>query len=587
MLNTKEQSNEQIARQIESIIDNYHKSNPVLGKSRNNVLLNTLVVYETAYCMVMDNQGKEISREALSNTQTLREGLNMAVKWIYDCCPHYKIIHNFNIKELKGLNDLFEYAIKYNQLCEIYTLWSRQNTKSRAKLVAYDDKTNTLNFSHSEIDGVNTALLRNQAINNVSTPTFQRPAFDILDHVSDFKKTITLDDKGRIQYDISDGVWEASLNVQKHQIRNFNELPRDWLLSGFTLGEFLDVWAVLCTKTSLHQLAYTSVKGVVKNEEDSIIIKKFDELCSEIVEKTSISYETVSKVISWLIYDPKNRKTHIMWQPIVKLDSENCAIIPSLIFGVNAEHSLISFINKTGYKNIYLNLSTQKEALMQESLSNKLSKYTHLKIAMSRKLPNPLPDMDYILYDSNNKTLFIAEIKWLIAAESVHEILSRDQDLEKGISQAVKIHEYAQNNVEDTLLRAFEESNLPVDHIFSCVISKNSIGSSYLDRKVPIINEESLISLFENYNGNLYNVVKAIKQGDYLPKVNEEFSIEKNDIDYAGYKFSFPQFNPLKKPGIKILYNIKKVKRNDPCPCGSISETTKLPKKYKKCCGVS
>ncbi|KJS10477.1 MAG: hypothetical protein VR67_18005 [Peptococcaceae bacterium BRH_c8a] len=172
----------------------------------------------------------------------------------------------------------------------------------------------------------------------------------------------------------------------------------------------------------------------------------------------------------------------------------------------------------------------------------------------------------------------------MIAIDSIPEVCARDEDLAKGIDQAKLIKEYAEKNLEDTLNRAFGINRIEVDNLFTCVISKNNLGTSELADFIPVITEDILINLFTLHKGNLKDVINSIEQKDFLPEEGKDYGVLTPEIEYAGYRFKFPAITLELEKDKTMVELFQKIGRNDPCPCGRINPSTGKPMKYKKCC---
>ncbi|HEY8363733.1 MAG TPA: hypothetical protein VIK77_12835 [Tissierellaceae bacterium] len=385
-----------------------------------------------------------------------------------------------------------------------------------------------------------------------------------------------------IEYTVPQEIWEAFHRLAKNQMRTACELPEDWTFTYFSLKEFKEVWAVLLAKAQIHSMAclLSGKKGA--GIESVVLVEKFETLCKDIASKTNLSYSKVEQILHFITYNPTIKNVDIIMQPLIMLDSSQVAISPHLIIPSNFERNLIVLINKVDQAS-YSRLSNNKENIMGNELVQKISKaFPNLKLEQKIQLPSPLPDMDLIIYDENTNVLFIGEMKWLIQPDSIQEVCSRDEDLAKGICQAKRIKDYVENNLADSLNRIFGDEHIKVKKIFTCVVSKNTLGTSALDRVVPIINEEILMQLITKFNGNLQEVVNAIEAKEYLPKLGKDFKIIKHKIKYAGYLFRFQAVEVIIPSEHRTR---KKIGRNDPCPCGKINKNTGRPVKYKNCCG--
>ncbi len=271
----------------------------------------------------------------------------------------------------------------------------------------------------------------------------------------------------------------------------------------------------------------------------------------------------------------------MIFQPFIPFFGGKLAISPSLIITSRAERNLACLINKKDQQ-VYSRLSSTKEKLILSDLQTLLKgMYPSLGIEIKCQLPDSRPDIDLILYDRENAALAMVEVKWLIPSDSIKEVFSRDEDIQKGLSQAKIVSDYYASNPVDVQKRAFGEE-IPVKCAFTFVLTKNNIGSSNLKRVVPVIDQTSFLKLISISKGNLCVLKCLFDEEAFLPKEGIDWALMTVETKYAGYTLTGPGF--LMDPQPSDLLK-KKVSRNDPCPCGKINEVTKKPMKYKKCCG--
>jgi hypothetical protein len=213
---------------------------------------------------------------------------------------------------------------------------------------------------------------------------------------------------------------------------------------------------------------------------------------------------------------------------------------------------------------------------MQDELSLVIGKLPHVVVAQNKALPDPLPDVDYAIWDKESNTVLVCELKWLVEADSTSEVFARIQDIEHGCNQISDILVYGQDNPLDFFNKVFDVTEIEhTPQIIGCVISKRGIRAD--NSNVPVISTQRLLELFQQ--NRVYEVLDIIRNRSYLIPAPRSFEFGLKTISYAGYSFEIPAL--LKdQPIIQGTYKRagSKIGRNDPCPCGS-------GKKYKKCCG--
>lgn len=574
-----------IRENIEKVVDNYHKRNPLFKRSRATVLLNLLRTFEDM-CRLnpMNIMASIVSPDYLDvSLHNSLDAIDMAIQWAYECC-----LDNSEASEkvepevyLQSGATLFD-AQNYRVVCDNFTYYSRGRLHAN-----YNEKNRRLTFSFpNKKDGTSIELA-----DFIMRQQKKKASLSTMEFESNFQELVSIKDKlagsiyfegDQIKYQIDDEIWNAFYSVSKMQIDHSSELPDEWTFRTFNLGEYKQVWSVLLTIAQIHHMAclLSGKKGAAI--ESVVLLKRIGELCNEIALKIDLDIGKIGDIISFIIYNPEIKNNDVIWQPLINLYDDILAISPHLITTSNPERNLISLINKVEQAS-YSRVSNQKEDIMAEEILYELGqRYSHLYLKSKTMLPKPLPDIDLAIYDRVSKNLLLCEIKWLVSTDSIKEVVSRDADLSKGIDQAKKIQEYCKYKLEDLLLRLFNSHDIEVDHVLSCVVSKNNIGTSFLDDSIPILNQDNLMELFLQYNGDLSLIFQSINSKEYLPKENNLVKVKEQVVEYAGFKFCFP--------AITFTHNdttnqSNKIGRNDPCPCGKINPNTGKVIKYKKCCG--
>ena len=586
-----------VERTIEDKVDKYHLSNTFLKNERGTAVLHALRAFEDSIKMapsVFEAKGlisnKLGDRDIVINN--FIDGLDQTIKWIFECCPYgvSSVEIDYNGKINFAASQTLIQSMRYNRICDGYTLFSRDR-----QIVEYNEENNQLTFRFKNDDqgkreAADLFLAQNTKEDDLEKALKAIPSSII--NCFDLEKEIYYNEQG-LQYVISEEKSNSFDLISKTQVEYFSELPESWKMHGFTLGQFRQVWEVLLTKSMIHEAACKSSKEVGGAVEHIVMITTFEDLSKEITDKSKVAKEQVRLILKTLLYDASITNSHVIWQPIISLDDINIAIAPNLIMNSNFERNLICLLNKIAQPE-YSRLSNLKEEIMLDDLSEKLKLYSNISVSTAKKLPVPLPDMDLILYDKNRKVLFLAEIKWLLSIDSIKEICARDKDFEKGVSQAKLIKEYALENTSDVLNRAFGQIDLEVNQIYSCVISKNNIGSSFIDSSAKIINEASFLKILADTNGDLLEVIGIIDNNLFLPKAGVDYNLNQIEISYGNQNFmvqsvslntELPNTEKVNLTPMKSEKGKIKLRRNDPCFCGNINEKTGKVYKFKKCCG--
>ena len=150
---------------------------------------------------------------------------------------------------------------------------------------------------------------------------------------------------------------------------------------------------------------------------------------------------TCDKIIDDLTLRPENRSfTSLCITPFVPLDSrdDTLAVAPQfpLISAVD-ENALRNF--SYTYPALFSGQNTQKEEVMRSLLRSANPGY---KIDFSILLPDGSTEVNPLIEDEATSTVVLAELKWLRKPFKPLEVMEREKDLEKGITQLELIRAY-------------------------------------------------------------------------------------------------------------------------------------------------
>jgi hypothetical protein len=140
-------------------------------------------------------------------------------------------------------------------------------------------------------------------------------------------------------------------------------------------------------------------------------------------------------------------------------------------------------------------------------------------------------------------TLALIELKWLLEPVTIREIITKDDELLKGIEQVQEILKYSHENMSILSQRAFNESHLPVRQMWGTVISRNVVGTVRIRHEsVPVVEMSRFLFELDRANGDLSTLgVRLMDKGD-VPQVGIDYEEKEVEFDYAGYHFVVPAF---------------------------------------------
>ena len=579
----------EIIREVEQIVDSYHKQSPVFLLNRKTALYYALTLFEDQ-TRLGSTSILQLTSDKLRYSFFVREqldALNIVIQWIFRECRHseddeldMRNIHDNYVH----FGELFEnYAKKYSPIDSAYVSYSRKiftaEVNDVRKVITFSDNPSSRDISISDM------------MESITRDNSGELPADLIVHLQSASDKLLgsikfIDDK--ISYRLDDEVFEPFRNMMQLQWDKTSELPENWVFDSFSISDFKICWIAIASLSMIHMLAClkSGIKGA--DIEEAVIIKSREEFASIIESKTNVSSTSIFEVLKLLTYSDRIRNNDIIYQPFVEIDNNKLALSPHLIMESRPERNLVSLLHKIGDK-AYFDLTNLREGLMQDEITEEIGKLFNLQISVGKPLPKPLPDVDYSIYDKASNTILVCELKWLVKPDSTQEVFSRTQDLEHGCNQISSILKYASSNCSNFCTRLFGKTKfVSTPDVLGCVISKNSIKVE--NTEISVISMSTLLEMFKTSKSAL-EVFEAIKNRSFLLPPSQNFEYGLKTISYAGYKFRIPALLkedpsthgstafPQEEPSTKTYRRVgPKIGRNDPCPCGS-------PKKFKECCG--
>lgn len=228
-------------------------------------------------------------------------------------------------------------------------------------------------------------------------------------------------------------------------------LPPEWQFSRYSLGDFRRVFEAILAIASVHFRAWmiaTEKECDNMGYLDCIYVPTCNELLRRVARYSGVSDEKVLSIFDDLIYGnggvPRSALDPAL-QPLIKLNPNQYAIMPSLWMSLSPERNLTVLLNKLdSEKKIYAKLVDKKENLMKEQFTTGLSDKDFKFI--SANITN-LTDVDLAIVNHSEKVCLLLELKWFIAPAEFREVIHRSEEIEKGISQVFKLKQAFMNAI--------------------------------------------------------------------------------------------------------------------------------------------
>jgi len=215
-------------------------------------------------------------------------------------------------------------------------------------------------------------------------------------------------------------------------------------MGNYTLAEFKQFYAAFLAICAGHEFlcfAWGKQVGIFPIG-SAIMIRSHDAWEELISELSGLSHQICGSIIRDLaLAAGKSQDLHI--SPFVPLGTDqNLTVAPQFPLHSHMEENILRICSDLRPA-IYQAMSDEKERDMLVELKERLK---HRDAQGPIKMPNPTPDIDLLIKDESSSTLVLCELKWSRKSLPSKEIISRDAEVLKGISQMNKIKQYLLKN---------------------------------------------------------------------------------------------------------------------------------------------
>jgi len=279
-----------------------------------------------------------------------------------------------------------------------------------------------------------------------------------------------------------------------------------------------------------------------------IYMQKESEWIQEIAEGAQIKTEKVEALVKDFTYNPNLKNIGVRIQPFVPIFKNYLALSPTLIDVSLIEGNYLDLqckINKLTYDK----LSFQKEKLLISEIKHNLINKKDFYIRSNIKViidSNTLTDIDLVLIEKKTNSLILLEIKWPLRPKSEFDLFKKDEEIEKGISQAKLSSEFVKKNLKAFVKNYFPDyKNRKIEHIFSFVVSRDNIGTTAQHSyEFPVVDYE-VFKIYLYNHVSFFDMYPKISKREWLPEQNLNFTINDFALKIKKYKFTLPAISHL------------------------------------------
>ena len=359
-------------------------------------------------------------------------------------------------------------------------------------------------------------------------------------------QTVTISGN-RFNYQLNPAVAAQGVDVLSPILDRQFKLPATWQFPRYSLGDFHTVISILRVVAMAHYLARVAAArrgceqlGIV----ESVRVMTDQELIKRLCRYSKLASEVVRSIVRDLTFGERGiRNPDPALQPLIPLTKDRVAISPALFLGLDVERNFTVLLNRIPEeKDAYSRLTNDREAItrneMKRMLASQSVRFWH------GTLPGrpDLPDIDLAIIDDIDRVCLILELKAFIQPAEPREILEKNKEIKKGVSQGLALREAYLQTPE------LFSSCLPIGDEFElafAVASETFIGThSVQDELVPVVRSFHLARQIIS-SGSLLRTCDWLQRRKYLPVCGKDYEVKDTESTVGSWKVNWY--------GIKLL----------------------------------
>lgn len=334
------------------------------------------------------------------------------------------------------------------------------------------------------------------------------------------------------------------------------DLPNDYKMLSYNISELKEFWYQLYNYVkSIEKSNRKVLKGIKEIKYHTNEIKFVNAIQIPIFKKdqlkcNGIELQKCSDLIDMFSFNGNNKFNRIhsslVTEPLIELSGKRYCTVPMFLYYYEIQRYTLQIFDK--YIDYYEKNSTQtviKDDFKREPLLiERMDKIFNVFTRKGRNIKIKETDIDYIVYDSLNKTLLCFELKWLTEPHTPIEIIGKDVNLVKALEDQLPKYKRAINEeCENILKKAFgTDFNETPEKFYYFVVTDITIGSGLLDRsEFKVINCRMLQKALCDSEFNLYLAAQKLDSEFYIGSYNNFFENVNLKSNCFGIEVSQPE----------------------------------------------
>jgi hypothetical protein len=321
--------------------------------------------------------------------------------------------------------------------------------------------------------------------------------------------------------------------------------PDTFQLDGYTLREFKSFYIALLILCSIHDyLCYPTIQcGLPIPTSSLVMVKPRTAWIARLSGISGLPQATCEKIVTDLTLDAVGQPGSSMCiHPFVPLDRVMLAVAPQFPLASLADDNVVRAFSYTSPA-LFSAQNTQKEAAMRSRINEVALRYS---MNYSIELPDGSTEIDLLLSDEASSTVVMAELKWIRKPNRTVERISRDKEVEKGISQLKLVRAYARGNPDFLKDRnKLARSLTDYANVYYLLVVRDHWFWVDPEDAVAIVDFDAFLPALKS-STNLQEMIARLLTYEWLPVEGRDFNVEYATASVYGMMLESPEFKPTK-----------------------------------------
>jgi len=345
----------------------------------------------------------------------------------------------------------------------------------------------------------------------------------------------------RFAYSDPWALWRELLAEYQAQVAGITRRPDSLSLGPYTLGHFKQFYAALLAVCAAHEfLCFQWAQKFGAFPFDSaVLIRSLPNWVDALSTLSGVSHDECKAIMRDLTFDfARSLDLHV--HPFLPLDHSTMrvALAPQFPLHSLPDENILRVCSNVRPSSFDAT-SIEKEPEMIAALQEVISTF---QLQGPVPLPNPIPDIDFIVSDELSSTVVFAETKWVRKTSRPVEFQDRDAEVRKGISQLEKIREFLACNPghlrsQGKLPRKVSE----YERVYYLVVARDHWLWVEPTEDSAIV-EFDAFSTALGRSGSLRAAVEDLLKYDWLPVEGRDFSVQFDRAMTNGVAIEFEAF---------------------------------------------